>query len=40
MLFFVINGFTLWMFRQAQMSTIHYTVHFFFVNKGIVEKMT
>ena len=39
-LFFIIDGFTLWLFRQAQMTTIHYTVHFFFVNKGIVETMT
>ena len=39
-LFFIIDGFTLWMFRQAQMSTIQCTVHFFFVNKGIVETMT
>ena len=38
--FFIIDGFTSWMFRQTQMSTIHYTVPFFFANKRITEKMT
>ena len=37
---FVIDGFTLWLFRQAQMSTIHYTENYFFVNKGIAQTMS
>ena len=37
---FIIDGFTLWILRQTQMSTIHDTVHSFFVNKGIGKTMT
>ena len=39
-LFFIIDGFALWILRQAQMSTIHSTVNFFFVNKGSAETTT